>query len=516
MIDFMDYIVHAFGTSTDWNPDNSYSSLTATSDALLSFQTPSTLSLHISSLSTPNFASSYTLSTLGPIDGSISYLYSSVALGHVPSEAPTIPLKSLTKGYREVRLPVPIVQGDKDRRRFFTEDGRKPILLHATLALPPPSTLTALYARRISPETLLSLSLYSQSTTKPAVSSSPPPASLLAHVQHDSGQYSLEGLGSTDNGLLGVRGLWNFGVAPLREPDNARSVSTPLQEGIHGAGSLTGTLPLPSQPDSLTAYRNRLASKPSLLSAGAEFYYSPFSHVIGLSTGLRFTTLAPNITPTEQPIPLQTPVTGKPLAGTSASLLSTAGHSLLTPSNVPHSSFPYTMTLTATPLTGSISSTYSVRPTPYLALSSRFDFNFYSWESRYVVGGELWRPQKREPPAEADPIHWARTLTADWFTPAERALKTSRLDREAENVLKFRVDDTWHLKALWTGRVKSLLVEVGVSVNPVTHNPGVSTFSAANSGGETTVRTSSLEGGGNANGIKRWTGNVGVSVAYSI
>ncbi|KIW64566.1 hypothetical protein PV04_09491 [Phialophora macrospora] len=516
MIDFMDYIVYAFGTSTDWNPDNSYSFLTATSDALLSFQTPSTLSLHISSLSTPNFASSYTLSTLGQIDGSISYLYSSVALGHVPSEAPTIPLKSLTRGYREVRLPVPIVQGDKDRTRFFTEDGRKPILLHATLALPPPSTLTALYARRISPETLLSLSLYSKSTTKPAVNSGPPPASVLAHLQHDNGQYSLEGLGSTDNGLLGVRGLWNFGVAPPKTPESAPSLSTPLREGIHGPGNLTATLPLPSQPDSLTAYRNRLASKPSLLSAGAEFYYSPFSHVIGLSTGLRFTTLAPHITRAETPGPHQTPVTGKPLAGTSASLLSTAGHTLLTPSNVPHSSFPYTMTLTATPLTGSISSTYSVRPTPYLALSSRFDFNFYSWESRYVVGGELWRPQKREQPAspdrETDSIQWARTLTADWFTPTERALKASRLDREAENVLKFRVDDTWNLKALWTGRVKSLLVEVGVSVNPVVHNLGASTFSAASSAGGA-VRAASPEGSGN--GIKRWTGNVGVSVAYS-
>ena len=52
---FMDYIVRAFGTSTDWNHDNSYSSLTATSDSLLSFETPSNLSLNVSSLSTSNF-----------------------------------------------------------------------------------------------------------------------------------------------------------------------------------------------------------------------------------------------------------------------------------------------------------------------------------------------------------------------------------------------------------------------------------------------------------------------------
>ena len=514
----MDYIVSAFEASTDWNPDNSYSSLTATSDALLSFQTPSTLSLHVSSLSTPNFASSYTLSTLGHIDGSISYLYTSAPLGHVPSEASSIPLRYLTPGYRDIRLPVPITQREKESIRFLTEDGRKPILLHATLALPPPSVLTALYARRISPATLLSLSLYSQTRTSPVVSSGPPPASVLAHLQHDTGQYSIEGLGSTDNGLLGVRGLWNFGLSPLKPVDKAPSLSTPPPEAIEGPEGFAEFPPpsftLPSEPDHLTAYHNRLASKPSLLSAGAEFYYSPFSHVIGLSTGLRFTTLAPHITPSESSSLAQNPVRGKPLAGTSASVLSTAGHTLLTPSNVSHSYFPYTMTLTATPLTGSISSTYSVRPTPTLALSSRFDFNFYSWESRYVVGGELWRPQKRQSSTssnpEGDPIQWARTLTQDWLSPSELALKQERVDREEENVLKFRVDDSWNVKALWTGRVKSLLVEVGVSVNPVGDSASSATTSATLSGRDNDQFTAS-----NGSGVKRWTGTVGVSIAYS-
>lgn len=518
----MDYVVDAFGTSTNWNPDNSYSSLTATSDALLSFQTPSTLSLHVSSLSTPNFASSYTLSTLGQIDGSISYLYSSIPLGHIPSEAPSIPLKYLTRGYRDVRLPVPITQHEKDLPKFLTEDGRKPILLHATMALPPPSVLTALYARRISPETLLSLSLYSKSTPKPIGNSGPPPASVLAHVQHDNGQYSIEGLGSTDNALLGVRGLWNFGLNPLKPTPMTPSLSTPPPETIEGVDGLTEFpspgITLPPLPDALTAYRNRLASKPSLLSAGAEFYYSPFSHVIGLSTGLRFTTLAPHITPREPTVAAPRPHTGKPLAGTSVSLLSTASHGLLTPPNISHSSFPYTMTLTATPLTGSISSSYSVRPTPTLALSSRFDFNFYSWESRYVVGGELWRPQKRQPQDKdattepEDPVAWARVLTEDWFTPAERALKLERREREEENVLKFRIDDSWTVRALWTGRVKSLLVEVGVSVNPVGGASGTTLTTQPAESGAGNASSAAI---GNTSGVKRWTGNVGVSIAYS-
>lgn len=505
MIEFMDYIVHAFGTSTDWNHDNSYSSLTATSDAILSFQTPSTLALHVSSLSTRNFASSYTLSTLGQIDGSLSYLYSTVPLGHIPSQTTSIPLKNLVRGYRDIRLPVNLA-GQKQDQHNVQPTSRKPTLLHATLALPPPSTLTALYARRINPETLLSLSIYSKSVSGPLASSTPPPASCLAHIQHDTGRYSIEGLGSTDSALLGARGLWNFGLSPPET--HGRGF---LQKTSAGASEsfvdFPSGLPLPPQLDALSS-SNRLASKPSLLSAGAEFYYSPFSHVIGLSTGLRFTTLAPHILPSTGPATTSNtnPVAHKPLAGTSASLLSTAGHTLLTPSNISHSSFPYTMTLTCTPLTGSISSSYSVRPTPTLALSSRFDFNFYSWESRYVVGGELWRRRRQSPSSDAgeDPMSWARLKTRGWFSAEEQALKDQRLEREEENVLKFRMDDSWNVRALWTGRVKSLLVSAGVSVAPVVRT-GLRSMSGGGLGGL------DVDGGG----IKKWSGTVGVSIAYS-
>lgn len=449
----MDYVVRAFGSSTGWNHDNSYSTLTATSDALLGFDTPSNLSLNVSSLSTSNFATSYTLSTLGQIDGSVSYLYTNHPLGHLPAQSPSIPLRNLVRGYRDLRLPI--------TSAYEPWSGKKPTLLHASLALPPPSTLTAVYARRIRPETLLSLSLYSKSVAAPTVNSTPPQASLLAHIQHDTGQYSIEGLASTDSALLGARGLWNFGIAPPVSPYHAIEAVEAGPDPIVPASR-------PSPEDALRSYRNRLESKPSLLSAGAEFYYSPFSHVIGMSTGLRFTTLASHIKP------------GKPLAGTSAPLL--------TPANVAHSSFPYTMTLTLNPLVGSIASTYSVKPTSYLALSSRCDFNFYSWESRYMVGAEIWRGRTTR---GDETVVWARDKLQDWFTPDEQALKEERVEREDENVLKVRVDDAWNLKALWTGRVKALLVSAGVGVSPVAKR--------------------GVEG----DSVQRWTGNVGVSVAYS-
>jgi mitochondrial distribution and morphology protein 10 len=484
MLTFMDYIVHAFGTSTDWNHDNSYSSLTATSDALLSFPTPSSLSLRVSSLSTPQFATSYTLSTLGQIDGSISYLYSSVPLGHVPSRTVSIPLRTLVRGYRDVKLP------SIQLNSYDDSEARKPILLHGTLALPPPSNLTALYARRINSKTLLSLSLNSLSTSTPPTGSGPPPASVLGHIQHDTGQYSIEGLASSDSALLGVRGLWNFGLGPSKQSVDASADNG--HKALEDVGGITS--PAESLPN------ERVMAKPSLLSAGAEAYYSPLSSVIGLSTGLRFTTLAPH---NSTPAVASTPSSSKPLAGTSAALSS----ALVAPANVAHSSFPYTLTLTLTPLTGSLASTYSVRPTEDLALSSRFGFNVYSWESEYVLGAEIWRRRRKRLPkagTDPDPLAWARDKAAEWLTDAQRALEREKVDREEENVIKLRIDDGWNIRALWTGRVKQLLVSAGVSVAPTSSTSY--RYQVSGVGGGT------IAGGGME---KRWKGSVGIEVAYS-
>ena len=483
MLNFMDYIVHAFGTSTDWNHDNSYSSLTATSDALLSFPTPSSLSLRVSSLSTPQFATSYTLSTLGQIDGSISYLYSSVPLGYVHSRSISIPLRTLVRGYHDVKLPTTAASS------YDANEARKPTLLHATLALPPPSTLTALYARRINPRTLVSLSLNSLSTSTPAAGSGPPPASVLGHVQHDTGRYSVEALATSDSALLGVRVLWNFGLGPPTPRtiggDKSAEEST---EGVVGVPSFVNE-----------SSEDGRVPKPSLLSAGAEVYYSPLSSVIGLSTGLRFTTLGP-YTPTT---PAASKSSSKPLTGTSAALSS----ALMAPANVAHSSFPYTLTLTLTPLTGSLASTYSVKPTENLSLSSSFGFNVYSWESEYVLGAEIWRRRRRrqsKSESGSDSLAWARDKAAEWLTEAQRASEGEKVDREEENVIKLRVDDGWNIRALWTGRVKQLLVSAGFSVAPISSTSYRNQMSGP--GG------SSMAGAGLE---KRWTGSVGIEVAYS-
>ncbi|EAW13198.1 mitochondrial distribution and morphology protein 10 [Aspergillus clavatus NRRL 1] len=464
MLDFMDYIQLAFAEATSWNRDNSYSSLTATAQSLLDFSTPERLRVHISSLATPHFATSYTLGTVGLIDGSVSYLYSTVPLDNTPSRSALIPLRKLARGYRQVQPPVAPVEdwgwnslldGLGSFQSTHAGDGnthvslsQKATLLHATLHLPPPTTLNALFLRRISPTMQLSLAVCS--TRGPPLSKSAPQASLLGQLCHDTGKYSNEYLFSTDNSLFGWRGLWNFGPDPRHPRD-------------------------PSSPPV------------SLLSAGAEAYYSPVSSLIGMSTGLRFSTL---------PAATETPSS--------------------TTTTTPISTFPYTLTLILTPLTGSLSTTYSLRASPNLAFSSRFGFNVYSWESEMVAGCELWRRRRKpqhqqDDPADHDGLEWARRKMRmhdpDYAPPTAPAPApvAAESDEGNESVLKIRVDQSWNVRLLWEGRVKELLVSAGVGLGPSSFSP--SSWSVPASG-------SAQAGGGGGHAKSYWHG-VGVSVSYS-
>ena len=70
--------------------------------ALLDFDTPRGIRLNVSSLSSPNFATSYTLGSVGIVDGSLSYLYSSLPL-NISSASGAIPLRHLIHGYRQLQ-----------------------------------------------------------------------------------------------------------------------------------------------------------------------------------------------------------------------------------------------------------------------------------------------------------------------------------------------------------------------------------------------------------------------------
>ncbi|KAJ5107250.1 Protein of unknown function DUF3722 [Penicillium angulare] len=482
MLDFMDYIQLAFSEATNWNRDNSYLSLTTTSQSILDFSTPERLRVRLSSLSTPYFATSYSLGTVGLLDGSVSYLFSTVPFNNTPSRSALIPLRNISPGYRQVQAPVAPVEtwgwdslldgvkipGINDGSRSASQDNkdgnqptdeavkRKATLLHASLHLPSPTTLNALFLRRMSPTMQLCLAVCS--TQGPPLSKSAPQASMLAQLSHDTGKYCNEYLFSTDNALFGWRGIWNFGPDPRTKPANA---APPL----------------------------------SLLSAGAEAYYSPTSSLIGMSTGLRFSTL---------PAATQVP------SSTSSSSSNPA----------PISTFPYTLTLTLTPITGSLSTTYSLRASPNLAFSSRFGFNVYSWESEMVAGCELWRRAGKSTASSYEDLEWARRKVrlhdfsasmpgsppapplSDPINPEPVQSNDDYNGVEAgDSVIKLRVDQSWNMRLLWEGRVKELLVSAGVGLGPGSFSLAPN-ISSSGSG--------SMSGGGPS----YWRG-VGVSVMYS-
>jgi len=214
--------------------------------ALLFFDTPRGLRLNVSSLASQNFASSYTLGSVGLVDGSLSYLYSSLAV-HERSRSGDLSLRNIVQGYRflqELRKPESkLVTNPK------APHNRKPTLLYGRLYLPQ-STLEALYLRRLSPTKQFKLSCVSDSALHRG-------GALLALLQQDNGKFSTEYLYSTDSALLGLRGLYNFGPDPRN----------------------------PSGPDDPP---DQLYGR---FSAGAELYYGLLNKSGGMSTGIRFTTL---------------------------------------------------------------------------------------------------------------------------------------------------------------------------------------------------------------------------------
>merc|ERR1712000_513981 len=272
MREFMDYVHSAFYKATGWSADNSYAALNQTPDALLDFPTPRGLRLTLASLASPNFASSYQLGSVGVVDGSISYLYSSVPLGIlIEPRSENVPLPSLLRSYK------PLVPLMRRQEPLFQTAFDKPnsSLLYGRLYLPQ-SLLEALVVKRISPALQLQMSAVSGSHLRNG-------GTAVGLAQYDVGRYALEGLYSSDGGLLGLRGIWNSGGDTI-DPETAAKESDkgkPERERIYGR-----------------------------FSTGGEIYYGTLNKSGGVSLGTRFATL-----PEHKGTPLSATLTLNPLMG---------------------------------------------------------------------------------------------------------------------------------------------------------------------------------------------------------
>ena len=156
--------------------------------------------MHLSAQATGNFATSYMLGSLSVLDGSVSYLYSSLPLS-VPRSA-MVDLRSVTEGYRQL-LPPRIPANDASERSGAAAAAA---LLYGCMFLPR-GTLEALYLRRMGDRRQLRMAAVSDGRLRHG-------GALTAMLQHDAGNWSSEWLFSSDVALLGWRGLYNFGSGP--------------------------------------------------------------------------------------------------------------------------------------------------------------------------------------------------------------------------------------------------------------------------------------------------------------
>ncbi len=396
------------------------------------------------------------------MDGSISYLYSSIPLANVVAQSEQIALTTLFRSYRrlrELRRAVEYEQATEGRQPETTAAAvrsrlssighearrlvERPTLLYGRLYLPR-SMLEALAVKRISPSLQLQVTAVSEALL-------PNGGTLLGMIQYDKSRYAIEGLASTDGGLLGVRGLYNFGgdaspaAAPTGPPAAAAAAAVSLDEpgGPGNAGERE---------------RERIYGR---FSVGGEVYYGTLNKSGGVSVGARFATL-----PTYRGTPL-------------------------------------TATLTINPLMGNIAAGYAVQAGRSCSLATKFDFNVYSYESNWAVGAELWSKRQLaglvgapgqqqahdglpQPPAlllPEGPARKERSFQAklDWrldddaepaaaaaqeVPPAKREPEhAADSDRDYQGVLKVRLDQTMKIGLLWEGRLKSLLFRLGSAVD---------------------------------------------------
>ena len=419
MLGFMDYVQQAFSSASFWNRDNSYGALTATargahawsypSDctdrclALLEFPTPNGLSLNLSSLSSPNFATSYSLSSVGMLDGSLSYLYSSLPL-NIASKSNDIPLRHIVSGYRqlqELRRP------DEPWWWEVWHDGKRidkrDTLLYGRLYLPA-SHLEALYLRRISPISQLKISCVSSSQLKSG-------GSVLFLLSRDFGKYSTEYLYSTDSALLGVRGLYNFGP----DPRNA--------EGGSGNDETVG---------------REVAGLNGRFSAGAELYYGLLNKSGGISTGIRFATL-----PRHQGFPYTMTLTLNPLMGNLSSTYAVkAGPSLALCSKFDFNVYSYESTFQA--------------GMELWRRRRRSDDLDWAFRKLQEPGKSGWGEPMLRSSQEA-PIRESTT-----FSPGLGGSVIGFDSEDAAGVLKARMNQQGEVGLLWEGKIKELVYSFGV------------------------------------------------------
>ncbi|KAI9000927.1 mitochondrial distribution and morphology protein 10 [Trametes punicea] len=419
---FASYVLRSYYKATGWNEDNLYANLTRSSNALLDFSVPKGLHISISKSPNPLFKTTYSMNALPSLNGSVGYIFTSCNLD--------------VKGSGDVRFKDMV-----DRFKIFDQPRRpegkeeewlagervdsRDYLLYGRIYIPT-GRLDALYSTRLTPT--LQAMVAAISDPRAPISSERsrghgPSSNIMFSLQQDTGKWCTEYTWSAEDGMWGIRSLYNFGkVGPSTESMQSDSEKA----GHASAGRRSGL----KRVDEEDAMEGGLKGR---LSIGGEFYFSAKEKSAGVSTGIRFTTV-PDATPPS----FQVPSSSSPLTGQ-------------TPRGPP-SQPPTTITALFNPMLGHISGAYAARVSRDLSLASRFDFNVYSYESEWSIGAEWWQRRGKV---------WPPSLP----THAEPLSAVSEVADEVQGVVKAKVSTTTDISLLWEGRLRNVLVSLGVVSN---------------------------------------------------
>lgn len=239
MYTHMEYLQRCFFKATNWNEDNIFNNITATSRALLDFQTPNGAKLDVLSRASDYLALSLTLLNYGSINGSIAYMYTSVPLRNATGTR-DVSLQDAIAGFRIIEPYHHISERNKSPKND------KASMLYGRMYFPG-SVLEAMLIKKLSRQTQLLIKCVNNPNLKRN-------GTMIMYLQRNTPRFSQEYIYSTNEALFGFRCLYNFG--------NNRPASPPL----------------------IPKFDN------SVVSMGAEFWYAAMTMSPGLSTAFRYST----------------------------------------------------------------------------------------------------------------------------------------------------------------------------------------------------------------------------------
>lgn len=386
------------------------------SAALLNFQTPRGLRLSLSALASPNFATSYQLGSVGVVDGSISYLFSSVPLNLLLTpQTESVHLPDILRSYR------PLGQAPRSTQLPLSTAGHgvNSSLLYGRLYLPQ-SLLEALVVRRMSPALQVQFSAVSGQHLRNG-------GTAVALAQYDVGNYACEGLASSDGGLLGLRGIYHFGG------EDGASIPSPTENGNGGANG----------------ERERIYGR---FSTGGEIYYGTLNKSGGMSIGTRFATL-----PTHKGTPLSASLTLNPLMGNiAANYAVAAGKHCSLATRMEFNVFSY-------------ESAWAVgmelwrKPFSRPPQDDAVDAVVARARDRSFQAKLEWRLDEPQPSPVL--VEKPSMPTGADSVDIRREKEEGSKQEEYAGVLKARLDQNLRIGLLWEGRVKSLLFSLGSGID---------------------------------------------------